>query len=305
LKFGVNLISFGPGASPESLARWAAFAENVGYHFMMLGDHVAITPDVQERYPAPFYDPFTTLGWLAGMTRRVELGFTVIVLPYRHPLETARMAANLDRLSGGRLIFGIGVGWARQEFEALGLPFERRGAVTDDYLGALKAVWTQDVASYQGRFVSFRDVYTAPRPLRKPHPPIWVGGGSDAALRRTVRHGDAWHPIRSRVAYLRDEGMPKLRAIAEKEGRPVPALCPRIRLRITDQPMPEETRLAGEGTLDQVRRDLAALEKLGASYVCLDTFADDVEGSRNHEAAWRMLAGLAERALDLTRETLR
>jgi hypothetical protein len=99
--------------------------------------------------------------------------------------------------------------------------------------------------------------------------------------------------------------MPKLRAIAEREGRPVPALCPRIRLRITDQPMPEETRLAGEGTLDQVRRDLAALEGLAASHVCLDTFADDIEGSRNHEAAWRMLAGLAERALDLTRETLR
>jgi hypothetical protein len=120
-----------------------------------------------------------------------------------------------------------------------------------------------------------------------------------------VRHGDAWHPIRSRVAYLRDEGMPRLCAIAAAEGRAVPALCPRIRLRLTDQPMPEETRLAGEGTLDQVRRDLAALEALGARYVCLDTFADDVEGSRNHEAAWRMLAGLAERALDLGRESLR
>jgi probable F420-dependent oxidoreductase len=305
VKFGVNLISFGPGASPESLARWAAFAESVGYHFVMVGDHVAITPDVQARYPAPFYDPFTTLGWLAGMTRRVELGFTVIVLPYRHPLETARMAANLDRLSGGRLLFGIGVGWARREFEVLGLPFERRGAMTDDYLAAIKAAWTQDVASYHGRFVSFQDVYTAPRPQRTPHPPIWVGGSSEAALRRAARHGDAWHPIRSRIAYLRDEGMPRLEAIAEREGRPLPALCPRIRLRLTGTPMPEDTRLAGEGTLDQVRRDLAALEKMGARYVCLDTFADDIEGSRNHEAAWRMLADLAERALDLEREALR
>jgi len=182
MKLGVHLITFGPGASPESLARWAAFAENVGYHFVMVGDHVAITPDVQGRYPAPFHDPFTTLAWVAGITRRVELGFTVIVLPYRHPLETARMAANLDRLSGGRLIFGIGVGWARQEFEVLGLPFEQRGAMTDDYIAAIKAAWTQDVASHHGRFVSFKDVHTAPRPIRTPHPPVWVGGSSDAAL---------------------------------------------------------------------------------------------------------------------------
>jgi probable F420-dependent oxidoreductase len=305
MKIGVNLITFGPGASEDALARWAGFAETVGYHFMMLGDHVTITADVQGRYPAPFYDPFTTLAWLAGLTRRVELGFTVIVLPYRHPLETARMAATLDRISGGRLIFGIGVGWARQEFEVLGLPFEKRGAMTDDYLGALKAAWTRDVASYQGRFVSFKEIYTAPRPLQRPHPPIWVGGSSEAALRRTVLHGDAWHPIRSRIAFLRDEGLPRLRAIAEKEGRPVPALCPRIRLRLTDSPLPEETRLAGEGTMDQVRRDFAALEKLGVPYLCLDTFADDVEGSRNHEQAWRMLTSLAERAFDLDRQALR
>jgi alkanesulfonate monooxygenase SsuD/methylene tetrahydromethanopterin reductase-like flavin-dependent oxidoreductase (luciferase family) len=215
------------------------------------------------------------------------------------------MVATLDRVSGGRVIVGIGVGWARQEFEVLGLPFERRGAMTDDYLGALKAAWTEEVASYQGRFVSFKDIYTAPPPRQRPHPPIWVGGSSEAALRRAVRHGDGWHPIRSRLAFLRDEGMPRLRAIAEKEGRAVPALCPRIRLRLTDSPMPEDTRLAGEGTMDQVRRDLAALEQLGVPYLCLDTFADDIEGSRNHEAAWRMLTSLAERAFDLDRQALR
>jgi probable F420-dependent oxidoreductase len=302
---GVNVPNFGPGTAPGLLRRWAQTVEGLGFDLLMISDHIAVTPDVAEQYPAPFYEPFTTLAWLAGLTRRVELGFTVIVVPYRHPLETARMAATLDRLSGGRLIFGVGVGWARQEFEVLGLPFEKRGAMTDDYLSALKVAWTQDVASYQGRFVSFKEIYTAPRPLQRPHPPIWVGGSSDAALRRTVRHGDAWHPIRSRIAFLRDEGMPKLRAIADREGRAVPALCPRIRLRLTDQPMPEDSRLAGEGSMDQVRRDFEALQKLGVPYLCLDTFADDVEGSRNHEAAWRMLTSLAERAFDLDRQSLR
>jgi len=305
MRVGINLINFGPGASPESLARAASLAEALGYHLVMISDHVAITPDVQARYPAPLYDPFTTLGWLAGLTRRVELGTTVIILPYRHPIETARMAANVDRLSGGRFILGIGAGWARQEFDALGVPFNRRGAMTDDYLAAIKTVWAEEIASYQGRFASFRDVRTAPGPLRRPHPPIWVGGASDAALRRAVLHGDAWHPIRIRVDWLRDSGLPRLRQIAEKEGRPVPALCPRIRLRLTDGTLADDARVAGEGSLDQVRADLEALQALGATYLLLDTYADDPEATRDPEVALRMVRTLAERVLDLPGERLR
>ena len=229
----------------------------------------------------------------------------MVILPYRHPLHTARLTANLDRLSGGRFIFGVGVGWAKQEFEALGVPFERRGAMSSDYLAAIKTAWTSDPASYAGPFVSFRDVRTGPSPVRSPHPPIWVGGGSEAAMRRAVRLGDAWHPIRIRVPSLRDSGLPKLREIAEKEGRPVPALCPRIRLDITDTKRPDDQRIAGEGSLDQIRGDLVELEALGASHVLLDTYTDDAEATRDHERAWRMLAVLAEQVLDLPRATLR
>jgi probable F420-dependent oxidoreductase len=305
VRIGVNLLNFGPGVSPESLAGWTRLAETLGYHFVMISDHVAMTPDVVARYPAPFYDPFVTLAWLARATTRVELGTTVVILPYRHPLLTARLAANVDRLSGGRFIFGVGVGWARQEFEALGVPFERRGAMSNDYLAAIKTAWTSDPASHAGPFVSFRDVRTGPRPLRSPHPPIWVGGASDAALRRAVRLGDAWHPIRIRIPWLRETGLPRLREIADTEGRPRPALCPRIRLRITDTRLADEQRVAGEGSLDQVRADLEALATLGASYVLLDTYTDDAEATRHHEGAWRMLTVLAEQVLDLARQTLR
>ena len=304
MRAGVNLINFGPGASPTSLARAAEHAESLGYHLLMISDHVAVTPDVQARYPTPLYDPFTTLGWLAGLTRRIELGTTVIIVPYRHPIETARMVANVDALSGGRFVLGVGVGWARQEFAALAVPFERRGAMTDDYLAAMVALWTSEVATYEGRFVSFRDVRTAPHPVRAPHPPIWVGGASDAALRRAVRH-QAWHPIRIRVDWFRDVGVPKLRQFADEAGRPMPALCPRIRLRITDAAMPDDTRVAGEGSLDQVRRDLAALEALGVRDVILDTYYDDVEATRDPEVAWGMLRTIAERALDLPRAAVR
>ena len=125
------------------------------------------------------------------------------------------------------------------------------------------------------------------------------------ALRRAVRYGDAWHPIRIKIGWLRETGLPRLREIAEKEGRPVPALCPRIRLKLTDSLMEESQRIAGEGTLDQVRTDLAALQELGADYVLFDTYLDDPEATRHLETMWRMYTVLAEQLLDLGRQTLR
>jgi probable F420-dependent oxidoreductase len=305
MKIGVNLLNWGPGVSPDALARTSSLIEALGYHLVMISDHVAPTPDVVAKYPTPLYDPFTTLGWLAATTRRVELGTTVIIVPYRSPILTARMAATVDRLSEGRFIFGVGVGWAPQEFAALGVPFTRRGAVSNDYLQAIKTLWTQDVASYSGAFVSFKDVHSAPRPLRSPHPPIWVGGSSDAALRRAVRYGDAWHPNRVRMEWLRDIGLPKLQAFAAAEGRRVPALCPRIRLELTESPLPDAQRLVGQGTLDQMRKDLHALDALGAEYVLLDSAGDDPQATRDQEPLWRMLTTLADKVLDLAHQTLR
>ena len=177
--------------------------------------------------------------------------------------------------------------------------------MTNDYLAAIRALWTNDVASHEGPFTSFRDVRATPRPLRSPHPPIWVGGSSDAAFRRAVRFGDGWHPIRSRIAWLRDVGLPRLREVAASEGQAVPALCPRIRLRLTEAPMPEDQRVVGEGALEQLHGDLKALQALGATYVLLDTHADDPEATRDHERAFRMLATVAEKIVDLDRGTMR
>ena len=305
MKAGVNLVNFGPSANPSSLRRWAQMTETLGYHLLMSSDHIATTEDVAERYPAPFYEPLTTLGWLAGVTERVEIGTTVLILPYRSPLETARAFANIDQLSGGRCNLGVGVGWAEAEFKALGVPFNKRGAMTNDYLAAIRELWTNNKASYDGKFVHFENVETAPRPLRKPYPPIWVGGSSDAALRRTVRLADAWHPIRFTLDWLRDTGLPRLQATAEEEGKPVPALCPRIRLWIMDKHQPEADRYCGTGTLDQVRNDILGLEALGCDYILLDTHHDNIEASRNLEEQWRMLAVIAEQVLDLDNETTR
>jgi alkanesulfonate monooxygenase SsuD/methylene tetrahydromethanopterin reductase-like flavin-dependent oxidoreductase (luciferase family) len=215
-----------------------------------------VTPDVAQRYPEPFHEPFTTLSWLAGITTRVRLGTTVLVLPYRHPLLVARMVTNLDRLSGGRFVLGVGVGWARQEFEALGVPFGERGRLTDEYLSILRPA------------VSV---------------PIWVGGNSGAAIRRAVRYGDAWHPLRVTL--------PSLRAALAEHA--VPALAPRIALRVTATPVDDPDRLAGVGTLEQILDDLDQFDRLGAETVVLDPYHGDPEETRRPEAAWQALAALA------------
>ena len=305
MKVGVNLINFGPGVSPASMKSWATLSEALGYHIIMTSDHIAITPDVQSRYPAPFYEPLSLLGWLAGVTTKIEIGTTVIIVPYRNPLELAKATANVDQLSDGRFILGVGIGWAQEEFHVLNAAYKSRGAVTNEYLAAVKLLWTQDVASYNGKFISFDDVHTAPRPIQTPHPPIWVGGPSDAAMRRAVRYGDAWHPIRIQMDWFKNTGIPRLKEISDEEAKSVPELCPRIRLRLTDSPVTGSDRVVGEGDIDQVHRDLAELENLGCSYVILDTYADDLEAIKNNEISWRMLTTLAEKVLDLSNQTVR
>ncbi|MCX4751089.1 TIGR03619 family F420-dependent LLM class oxidoreductase [Kitasatospora sp. NBC_01287] len=274
MKIGVNVLNFGPGTDPGVLRSWAQTVEGLGFDLLMVSDHIAITPDLAARYPAPFYEPFTTLSWLAGLTTRIQLGTTVLIIPYRHPLLTARMAANLDQLSGGRLVLGVGVGWARQEFAALGIPFERRGRLTDEHLRDMRAAWA-DTADYGTRRI-----------------PVWVGGNSDPGLRRAVRFGDAWHPLRWTMPRLR-EGVVRLKAIADEQHLPVPALAPRIALKPTATPVSGPDRLAGEGTIEQILDDLDQLRLLGADTVVLDPYDGDPRLTCHPHAPWQALATVA------------
>ncbi|MEV0829448.1 LLM class flavin-dependent oxidoreductase [Nonomuraea rubra] len=275
MRIGVNVPNFGPGTDPAVLRRWARTVEALGYDLLMISDHVVVTPDVAEQYPAPFYEPFTTLSWLAGVTERIRLGTSVLIVPYRHPLLMARMAANLDRFSGGRLVLGVGTGWARQEFDALGVPFERRGRLTDEHLQAMRAAWADE------------DDYRA-GPI-----PLWVGGNGEAGLRRAVRLGDAYHPLRTTLPWLRDAAQ-RLKAVAGELGRPAPAFAPRIVLRLTGTPVTGPQRRAGEGTIGQITEDLDELRALGADTVVLDPFDGDPAETLHPETAWHALAAVAD-----------
>ena len=260
MHLGVNVPNYGPGTDPGVLREWARLVEGLGFDLLMVSDHVVVTPDVAGRYPEPFFEPFTTLSWLAGITTRVRLGTTVIVLPYRHPLLVARMASNLDELSGGRLVLGVGVGGYRQEFEALGVPFTERGRLTDQCLTVLR----QEGGAHS--------------PI-----PIWVGGNSDAAIRRSVKFDAAWHPLLFTMPFLRD-------AVTRHS---LSEVAPRIALRLTGSPDTDPERVAGTGSLEQVLDDLAELQRLGAETVVLDPYHGDPEETRRPDTAWRALTAVA------------
>jgi probable F420-dependent oxidoreductase len=237
LSIGCSLPTSGPAADPSAFGALAQAAEALGFDSIWLSDHVVVPERIDSSYPyspdgrfptrpeQPYLEPLASLGYLAGVTRHVRLGTHVLVLPYRHPLLTAKMITTLDNLSGGRIDLGIGVGWMREEFEALGSPpYERRGAVTDEQVRLMKAVWTHDVTGFEGEFYRFDPLGAHPRPVQQPHPPIWVGGHTRAALRRTARLGDVWLPIGARPPadlppHQVAELFAAIRAEAEKVGR--------------------------------------------------------------------------------------
>ena len=169
-------------------------------------------------------DPFDTLAFLAGVTERVRIGMSVLIVPYRHPFDVARRVATIDVLSGGRFVLGTGVGWLEEEFDLLGVPFQRRGKRTREYVEMMKALWTEDSPRYEGEFVQLReDVNVLPRPLQKPHPPIWVGGESEYALKRVVRFGDGWHIALLTFDQIRPM-LERLKRLMDAAGRDYDAL---------------------------------------------------------------------------------
>ncbi|MEU3064549.1 TIGR03619 family F420-dependent LLM class oxidoreductase [Streptomyces subrutilus] len=301
----MNVPNYGEDASPGSLQDWARRLEELGYHHLLLSDHVAVTPEVHRLFATPFYDPFTVLAWLAGTTRRIGLGTTVTILPYRHPVQVARLVANIDQLSGGRFVFGAAAGWAAGEFAALGVPFERRGARSDEYLRLIKACWAEEEVTFRGEFVSVEGLRTGPLPVQRPGPPVWVGGHSAGAMRRAVRHGDAWHPTSVTADWLVGYGLPSLRDAADRLGLPVPALVPRIKLRITGRPLGAD-RVLGEGSLGQIREDLDLLDSLGAATVVLDpTFLGEPRTADLAKRDLETLETVAAELVDLEHQRLR
>ena len=222
MKFGLFSINSHACTTAEAVSRVARAAESTGFESLWAGEHVVL-PDPQAP-PSPMaptdpiLDPVVALTYCAAVTTSVRLGTGIIILPQRNPLVLAKQLASLDVLSGGRLSVGLGVGYLEPEFRALGAPFEERGAVTDDYLAAMRAIWTEPKPSYKGRFASFANIQAHPQPAQRPLP-IVIGGRTAAAFRRAVQHGNGWYGFGLDVEKTK-QALDGLRAAATQTSRP-------------------------------------------------------------------------------------
>jgi len=276
MKLGVCLPHYGRAIEPSRLLQVAARAEEMGLDSVWVTDHVMVPRDVELIYRDDMLDPLAVLPWLAGVTERIALGTSVVVLPYRSPLPVAKLLASVDVLSGGRLIVGVAVGWLEREFAALNVPFRERGPRTDEAIELFRAVWTDDDPKVTTRNHQLAGVKASPMPLQKPRPPILVGGGSDAALRRVARLGDGWHASGIPPAAFRAGALSVANRWKEAKREGTPQLTLRVPLLIDGihQPAVDQTLLGTRhvvrGSIATVARELRQYASAGCGHVALE-----------------------------------
>jgi probable F420-dependent oxidoreductase len=303
MKFGLSTVTRGLFSTRESYKAVAVAAERAGFDFLSVSDHLVVPANLKSKYPYTptgafsateggyCLDLLTTMAFLAGCTERLRLLASVMVVPHRPAMLTAKMISTLDVLSNGRIILGAGAGWMQEEFALLGAPFKERGAVTDEYLAAFQELWTKDAPAFKGKHVSFSDVLFYPKPVQKPHPPIWIGGESAPALRRTIRFAKAWYPGNNSQTMPLDTparlagGIAHVQKACEAAGRDPSTM--EVALLVQNYYEWEPHKIADgsarrlfTGSSADMIDDVGALAKVGVDYVALrlggDTVADAV-----------------------------
>ncbi|MDF1722409.1 MAG: LLM class F420-dependent oxidoreductase [Minwuia sp.] len=291
MKFGMSIIVRGDEATPATFDRMAETAEATGLESLWSSDHLLMMPTIVSKYPGTadgqmpeswkrrYFQPFSVLNYLAGRTTKVRLGTSVLVLPMRNPMEAAAQVAELDQVSGGRANFGVGVGWFQEEYDALGYPFRKRGKRCDEGLDIAIRLWRGEPTDYDGDAYSFKGARLGPGPVQRPHPPIYIGGHSPAALRRTARFGDVWHPFKvspDDVATLR----PKLETLLGQQGREAKdfPIAPKVTIVFQDGPAGDgepPTHGRPQDIIDAIRR----FEDAGATELCFDIVPETADNA--------------------------
>jgi probable F420-dependent oxidoreductase len=287
MQIGCSAPTSGPWIAPDSLVRIATEAEMLGFDYVTVSDHVMIPTSIASRYPysesgefpsgagAARLEQLTTAAFIAAATSKLGIVTSVMVVPHRPAVLTAKILATIDYLSKGRLTLGIGAGWCKEEFEAIGAPpFEDRGHVTDEWMMACKELWAKDEPKFDGKYVKFSEVVFTPKPVQKSIP-IWVGGESGPAMRRTAKYGDAWYPIGTNPQFPMDTltrfkaGAAKLRDLTSKAGRNPSAVALAYRVSSNPEAQPKGTvdgeRKLFTGSAADFAGDIRALSDAGVT----------------------------------------
>ncbi len=292
MKFGFSITGRGPLATSDAVSAMARRAEDLEFDLVLAPDHLVVPNNIDSIYPyteggefpggatGEAIEQLTTLSFMAGQTSRIRLGTSVMIVPHRSPVLTAKMLSTFDMLSKGRLVLGVGAGWMREEFEALGLPpFDERGDVTDEYIRVFKELWSSDHPSFDGKYARFSDITFLPKPVQKPHPPIWVGGESPRALRRAAELGDGWSPIGSNPQFPlhRPEQLQaaigRLAERCRRAGRnpsEVEIVYRTHQYRMEDGPNAGSDRLPFTGNPQQIAGDIRQYEEMGVGTMTVD-----------------------------------
>src|SRR5437764_5128123 len=302
MQIGFNLPISGPLSSPETMTRLAQQGEALGYDYLTLTDHVVLPNLRVPGYPysesGEFFgegperrhEQLTSAAFIAAKTTRSRRVLAVMVVPHRPAMLAAKMLSTIDVLSGGRLVVGIGAGWLRAEFDAVvGPPFTERGRVTDEYLSAFRILWTEEAPYFEGSWVKYDGISFEPKPVQKPHPPIWVGGESGPLLRRAGRFGDAWYPIGSNSKHLLDTlpryraGIARLRQLTAGAGREPASVALTYRVKRYGEAVPEKAsdgeRRLFSGSSADIIADLLALRDLGVAAINIDLERSEPDAS--------------------------
>ena len=277
MKVGISLPQLGPQASPESLIKVARRAEELGYDSVWVLERLLWPLTPKEPYPATpdgklpetyqsVLDPIETLTFVGAHTTKVQLGTSVLVLPYHSPIQLARRIATLDVLSNGRALVGVGAGWSRDEFEAVGTPFERRGARCDEFLRTMIELWTKDPVKFDGEFYHIPESKVGPKPIQKPHPPIYVAGFGQYTFDRAARFGNGWNPAGNPSFEALAGMINQFRETAERAGRTGMEVVLRAFTMVFPQPA-GSGRSPMTGSLDQIRQDIARLRDIGVTHL--------------------------------------
>ena len=295
MRFGFYLPNNGPTARPDPLSEIARRGDQLGFYCMVVGDHILVPKQIDSPYPytvggefatgesGEYLEQLTLLTFLAGITQRIRLVPSVMIVPYRNPLLAAKMLATLDVLSKGRLTLGIGVGWMEEEFVALDAPsFGERGAVTDEYLRAFKELWTSPNPTFEGKYCRFANINFLPRPVQKPHPPIWVGGQSRRAIRRAAEFGDGWHPVGAIPAAPLEpaqlaQNLATLRHYAERAGRDPAGIEVAVKAPLYDvKATGASPRRRFAGAPEQILKDVQTYADVGVGHIIFDIRSPDL-----------------------------